>query len=174
MMYTPKNAGRFRRRMGAAHVAVWKGLLNPSNFWCHQVPLLLRCEVFLTGHLSTSASQAACWRNDSYSDISRAICNPQVSATWGRINPINKKLIRYFRSKWKLWLFPAATPHLISSPIYFTVAVNYIVPVLFPGIYFPVFCMKVVDNMVCVSPWRFGTSESRLVKGFGDNPYCFK
>lgn len=34
--------------------------------------------------------------------------------------------------------------------------------------------MKAVDNMVCMSPWRFGTSESRVVKGFGGNPYCFR
>lgn len=83
--------------------------------------------------------------------------------------PINKKLILYFKTKWKLWVCPAATPHL-TSPIYFTVTVNYIVSVLFSGIYFPVFCMKVVDNMVCVSPWRSGTLESRVVKGFGGNP----
>lgn len=87
--------------------------------------------------------------------------------------PINERLILYFKTKWKLWVCAAAIPHLISL-IYFTVTVNYIAPVLFSGIYFPVFHMKVVDNTVCVSPWRFGTSESRVAKWFGDNPYCFE
>jgi len=85
-------------------------------------------------------------------------------------HPTDKRLI----SNWQLWLFPPTAPHLFSSPISFTVVVNYRVPVLLSGIYFPLFCMKVVDNTVCVSPWRFGTSENGSVKGFGGNPYCFE